>query len=304
LLAPLALIYGASSLLHRKFGFQTRISGQGLLPLMVVGGLRAGGSGKTALTLELARCFSPGLRLGVLAYWLHQDSRSRDGNKGLNRLAPDLAEVGPDADWRHCSDEAVLLARHGGARVFVTRNREKAWELLSRTGELDALLSDDGLMDPRLDRAFRLALRAPEENPGPLDLLPAGPYRLTAAMLGQADCVAEGPNPESCDPQGYWFQRRLELPQDLDPEKAWWAVCGLGNPQRFCRDLQDLGLRLAGRLSGPDHGLPAPRLLQRARKRRPEAGFLCTAKDAVKLEGADGFGPLCVVGEKISISPA
>jgi tetraacyldisaccharide-1-P 4'-kinase len=254
----------------------------------VIGSLRAGGAGKTAVTLELARQLGgSGLRVGVLAYRLQAS--------GEGRKSPVATEVFPDTDWRTCSDEAVLLARESGARVFVTRNRESAWEALGRAGGFDILLSDDGIMDARLEGAFRVLLKEAGDNPGWMSLLPAGPYHLTVSALARADVVMRADRE---------FKRRPLLPPEWEPEKAYWALCGLGNPAAFMRALRKAGVRVAGFSAGPDHGLPD---LARARREAARAGvdrFLCSEKDRIKLENhPDRPAGMLGVGEAVSLAP-
>lgn len=308
IIAPVALIHAALGVIHRNLWLRPTLSDRsGLLPLVVIGGLRAGGSGKTAVTLELARQLSaPGRRIGIVAYWLRKP-RKPQGN-GIRLLSKDLAEVTSDADWTCCSDEAVLLARESGVRVFVTRNREQAWDFLSRSGGFDALISDDGLMDPRLQGAFRIILKRPGETPGVFDLLPAGSYRLTAQILDKVDCIVEGPlsgmQTRAGQPPGFWFRRTLIFPGQFDRNTPRWAICGLGNPQAFRRDLVNAGVPPVGMTCGRDHGLPNLERARRDAARAKAEGFVCTAKDAIKLGGRfPNPDSLTVIHERIELDP-
>jgi len=206
-----------------------------------------------------------------------------------------LREVFPDSDWRETSDEAVLLARSLRAervRVFVTRDRARAYAALARTGAFDVLVSDDGLMDARLRdrprrgtsaarpstarRVLRVVLSHRGEHPGLWDLLPAGPWRLTAAALPDTDVVLR---------EGEDYTRTLlPPPRWPSPPPPFWVLTGLGNPRRFVRALDEAGIPVRGLTRGADHDLPD---LERARREARRAGtehFLCTAKDWIKLE--------------------
>lgn len=274
LLAPLALAYAAGSSLHRRIFLRPRLPVPAL-PLIVLGSLRAGGAGKTAVALELARRLAArGKRVGILAYRIR-------GKEDL--------EVAPTSDWRESSDEAVLLARRSGARVFATRDRAALWKRLDRTGEFDILIADDGLMDARLAGAFRVALIRPGERPGLPDLLPAGPYRLTAAALKKTDCVLS-------------FSREIVLPDDFDFSRTYWVLCGMANPAAFLRDLGRAGLKIAGWTAGPNHGLPEIGGRRRGMRPPPGSGFLFTAKDGVKLAGLLRPGATGVeIGERVAL---
>ena len=260
--------------------------------MIVVGSLRAGGAGKTAVVLELGKHLSArSLKVGILAYWV----RKQSGETWM--------EVSPESKWNLGSDEAILLARESHCRVFVTRNRELTWDYLSRSREFDLLISDDGLMDPRLDRAFRIALRKPDESPGIFDLIPAGPYRLTVKTLDAMDCVVEGPAWDE-RMHGLWFRRKLIFPQGFDPSQRWWALCGLGNPENFREDLIASGVNLIGISKGPDHGIPDLKRAIVQATRAKATGFLCTAKDGIKLrEHAAKLGSISVIQERIELAP-
>ncbi len=305
-LAPAALAYAAGSWLHRHLWLRPRVQPRDhLVPLVVVGSLRAGGAGKTPVALELARYLAAsGKRVGILAYRIAGEKRAT------------FEEVFPASDWRASSDEAVWLARESarfggrGGRVFVTRDRERAWDALSRTAEFDVLVSDDGWMDARLQGAFRIVLADRNERPGWGDLLPAGPYRRTAASLRDAEFVlyredaADAASHDMPEPEGNegWLHREVILPQGFDREEPHWVVCGIGNPRAFLDSLKRIGVRIAGSSPGPDHGLPD---LQRAKRLADSCGsdrFLCTEKDFVKLEKhPDAPSGLFRAGERISL---
>ena len=292
LLAPLSLAYGVAAAAHRALWLKPRFENRaGLPPLAVIGSLRAGGAGKTAVTIAAARALrSEGFRVGILVYAIRAGGGAE--KKGIGR---DIAhEIAPDSDWRASSDEAVLLARESGARVFATRDRERAWATLGRTGDFDLLLSDDGLMDSRLKGAHRFVVARAGENPGWTDLLPAGPYRLRASFLARAHGVLR---------EGADFTRTPAPPPEWRPERDYWVLAGLGDPAGFARALRGAGVRVAGLSAGPDHGLPN---LRRARAEAGRAGvdrFVCSAKDAVKLEGHPDRPPILMrIGERIELS--
>lgn len=309
LLGLLALVYGAASALHRRLWLRPPPGPPPALPLWIIGSLRAGGAGKTPVVLELAkRLAARGARVGILAYRIGKP-RARDDASG--RGSDDLFEVFPDSDWRDASDEAVLLARESGARVFVTRRRDRAWRALAASEAFDVLLSDDGLMDARLAGAARIVLARPGERPGLFDLLPAGPYRLTASTLAglrAPDQIGYGPLEGDETPEtlgaSWGFRREALLPAGLDLEKTYWALCGLGDPAGFRRALERAGVRLAGLSAGPDHGLPDLEAARRAAREAGAAGFLYSAKDAIKLEGRLSPGESAGrVGEKVTFVP-
>lgn len=300
LLAPAAVLYAAGSWLHRFVWLRLQVEfhheHKASLPVIVIGSLRAGGAGKTPVVREVARHLSAqGFRVGVLAYTVGVSKHSKSGREGQ-----DAREVFPDSDWRESSDEAVMLARDlaaSGVRIFATRDRAHARRVLAYTGEFDVLVSDDGLMDPRLTesaRTLRVVLVRQGEYPGWMDLLPAGPYRLTAVALQRIDCVLR---------EGEDFHRALVPPEYGSPDTPAWLLAGLGNPEHFRRALVNHGFRIVGGSYGPDHGVPN---LARAAKAARAAGairFLCTAKDWVKLEGDPHRPePIVRIAETVTLS--
>jgi tetraacyldisaccharide 4'-kinase len=300
-------------------GFAPRI------PLVVVGALRSGGSGKTSVTLALARSLADrGLRPALLAYRL---------GPGLNARDPRLIEISPGDGWRESSEEALLLKRGSGEsggpgmRVFATRNRARAWRLLQEErfqadGGFDILISDDGFQDPRLDGAYRILLTAPGERPGLFDLLPGGPFRETRSAMARAHLRIEGPGSgtgtDAADYPGYAtghaagvtsalpipsFSRTLIPPPDLDRRRPWIAFCALGDNRPFLSDLERAGIRPAAVVTGRNHAAPPLKKLQSALALRPEAGILCTRKDFLKLDEAGGGLPLYPADQSISLDP-
>lgn len=278
------------------------------IPLVVVGALRSGGSGKTSVTLQLARDLAArGMRPALLVYRL---------GVGHDK---DPIEVEADGDWRASSDEAVLLRRESGLRVFATRDRARAWRILHEErfrsgGAFDILVSDDGFQDPRLDGAFRLLLQSPGERPGLFDLLPGGPFRETWRAASRADLVLTGPLPAqvtlplpgasaAAPPSGPAFRRRLILPAGFSAGRPWIVFSALGDNAPFLRDLERLGVRPAAVIAGRNHAAPPLKKLQAAVARHPGAGILCTRKDRLKFTADGTHPPLFTVEQELSLDP-
>jgi tetraacyldisaccharide 4'-kinase len=320
-LAPLALAYAAASRLHRAWmrlgidpGFRPAI------PLVVIGSLKAGGSGKTTLTSALARALAAkGLKVAILAYRIGR-AEAREGGGGNLRDTPrgnDFLEVFPDGDWRDSSDEAVILRRETCARVFVTRDRARAWKGLhhARYGRIDIILSDDGFQDPRLAGAVTLLAHAPGARPGLFDLLPAGPYRETWGARRRADLILEGPCPEpSADGASdlpavsggvgtHRFRRRFQFPA-ADRTGEWIALAAHGDPGPFLDDLRREGIRPIALVRGVNHRSLPLAALESLLRRHPGARVACTRKEAVKLEGSS-IPPesLVVAGQAVEFEP-
>ena len=244
--------------------------------VIVVGNIVAGGTGKTPLVLWLAsrlrRC---GWKPGIL-------SRGYRGSAA----APMEVAAGSPADV--VGDEPLLLARHGGCRVWIGRDRVSAASgLLAAHPECDVLILDDGLQHYRLARDIEIAVED-ERGAGNGLLLPAGPLREPASrrvdawVANTAPCGAHQP----CfrmDLRGDTF-RRVAAPRSSAPAAAFagkklHAVAGIGNPQRFFDHLARLGLATVNHAFPDHHAYMASDL---------DFGdceaLLMTEKDAVKCE--------------------
>lgn len=242
-------------------------------PLVVIGALRSGGSGKTSVTAALALALKArGVKVCILAWRI---------GKGLGRAA--AQPVPPGSDWRIHSDEALLLARETGCPVFSTRDRAAAWRELSN-GPFDLILSDDGFQDRRLAGAYNILLAAPGESPRFGDLLPAGPFRETAAARARAQLILEGPWPEGSAPDGALrFRRRFALPE-LPRGRPILALATLGDPEPFLADLKRAGVRPAALVRGRNHREPPYAALRAAFAAYPGALLVCTPKEAVRMD--------------------
>ena len=240
------------------------------VPVIVVGNLVAGGSGKTPLVIALVqRLLREGRRPGVLSRGYGRRGR------GLR-----LADVG--ADPREVGDEPALIAQACRVPVAVSADRIEAAAALLARG-CDVLVSDDGLQHARLPRDIEIEVVDAERGYGNGRLLPAGPLREPAGRavdLRVVNGVGEGI-------EGYPMRLELGEPVALvDGATVSWdalrgrdclAVAGIGNPARFFAALGALGLRIEAR-AFPDHHAYSPDELAFAAGRT----LLMTDKDAIK----------------------
>jgi len=178
LLSPLSWVFGAlvavrASLYRRgwirRFTLPT--------PVIVVGNITVGGTGKTPFVLALARALSArGFRPGVIS-------------RGYGGEARGVVCVDANSDVRDVGDEAALIAR-AGVPMAVGRDRVAAGRaLLAAHPEIDVLVSDDGLQHDRLARTLEIALLDGERQLGNGLLLPAGPLREPPQRLARVSAV-------------------------------------------------------------------------------------------------------------------
>jgi tetraacyldisaccharide 4'-kinase len=242
-------------------------------PVIVVGNITVGGTGKTPVVEWLVRALAAqGYRPGVVSR----------GYGGRPQRVP--ARVTADSDPADCGDEAILIARRTGALVRVSPDRVAAAQAVVRDGA-NVVVADDGLQHYRLARQLEIAVLDGHRGLGNRRLLPAGPLREPPARLDEADVVLVngGGDPD----RGLGFRLRAgqainlqsgaRMPVTELRGRTVWVVAGIGNPARFVEQLAADGI-LAESVAVPDHGRVDLHALI-ARARRP---ILMTEKDAVK----------------------
>ncbi len=280
MLAPLQLPYALA------LGAKNIAYGYGLLrarslrwPVLSVGNLSAGGSGKTPVVLALAQLLQKGgFQVDVLS-------------RGYGRRSPVAVErVDPAGDAGRFGDEPMLLARAGRVPVYVGASRWKAGRLAEMDGgrEPGVHLLDDGFQHRKLARSVDLVVIHPADLRD--RLLPAGRLREPVAALARADVLLlrEGDAAGEALLASFgihkpvWHVRRtLAVPPVSGPAVAF---CGIARPGEFFADLRAAGVVLAGTLAFPDHHRLRPRDMLRIRRRASGASaLLLTEKDFVRL---------------------
>jgi tetraacyldisaccharide 4'-kinase len=276
LLIPLSLIFGLLSAI-RRFLYRNHVlkSEKLPVPVIVVGNITVGGSGKTPLTLWLAQQLgSEGWHPGIV-------SRGYRGKASFPRV------VSPSDSADSVGDEPLLMAQRNLCPVWVGGNRAAAAHaLLQAHPECDVILSDDGLQHYRLRRDFEIAVVDGIRRFGNRLLLPAGPLREPPSRLEEVDAIVinngETRNGEyRMQLEGSVFHNLLNpetivRPSDLHGLRLY-AIAGIGHPQRFFEHLASLGLDIQAH-PFPDHHCFTPADLAFT----DADAILMTEKDAVK----------------------
>ncbi len=293
--APLSGLFATTVAMRRRSAV-ARPADALPVPVVVVGNLTVGGSGKTPLVIALVEALRrEGFRPGVV-------SRGYGGR--ATRLSTFVAGVDPAADGAadELGDEAVLIARRTGAPVFVGRRRvDAARALLAAHPDVDVLLSDDGLQHYALVRNFEIAV-FDERGAGNGKLLPAGPLREPLSRLAAVDAVVlNGADASLPRLPGHVTLSRPPYRMQLvagdayrvtDPSmtraletfrgRRLTAAAGIGHPQRFFGMLRGAGLSFH-RMPLDDHH----RYRTNPFERRNSEAILMTEKDAVKCARFD-----------------
>ena len=282
-LIPLSWLYGwISQRRANVYRSGDKLPGRTSLPVIVVGNITAGGTGKTPLVIWLVeelrrRGFSP----GVVSRG-YKGSLSRKG--GLIPL---------HANPLHYGDEGVLLKNRLNCPVAIGVDRMKAITQL-QVVNCDIVISDDGLQHHAMGRDVEIVVIDGARGIGNGHLLPAGPLREPLSRLAEVDLVisngrASGlvSNEIVMHSKVRYFRsladgRRLSAAEFLQKNKAVHAVCGIGNPSRFFSTLSGLGFLIEPEAYS-DHHLFTGEEIQFS----DVMTVVCTEKDATKLVQLD-----------------
>ncbi|MDM0073032.1 tetraacyldisaccharide 4'-kinase [Variovorax sp. J2P1-59] len=274
LLWPLSLLFGALA------GIRRTLYRIGLLrtervpvPVVVVGNVIAGGSGKTPVVMAIVRHLQArGIKVGVVS-------------RGYGRATDDCREVLDDSDPREVGDEPALIRHSTQAPVFVARKRiEAARALLARYPDIQVIVSDDGLQHLALARDIEICV-FDDRGVGNGWLLPAGMLR--EHWPRHCDLVIHTGTQPAFD--GFTVRKTLadyalrrdgaRVPLETLIDQELVAVAAIAKPEAFFRMLQERSLVPTRCIALPDHhdfedwSLPA----------ESSRTLLCTEKDALKL---------------------
>lgn len=249
------------------------------IPVICVGNLTAGGTGKTPVVSALLG------RIGGAVALSRGYGGSANGPVAVDPLRHTAAEVG---------DEPLLLAGFGP--VHVARDRAAGARAAEAAGAR-AIVMDDGHQNPDVAKSLSLVVIDAEAGFGNGRVIPAGPLREpVAAGLARADlCILIGPAAPKARLLAQW-PRISELPvlsgtlQPLPTGMPWaglkcLAFAGIGRPEKFFATLETQGATIVARRSFPDHASYGPAILSRleAEARKLGAQLVTTEKDAVRL---------------------
>lgn len=284
MLYPLSLLFrllsGSRRILYR-IGLlrSTRLP----VPVIIVGNITVGGSGKTPLTLWLVQhLIKAGHRPGII-------SRGYGGSN----IEPRAVQSGDNPD--ETGDEPLMMAQRGLCPVWIGRDRVAAAQgLLAAHPDCTVIISDDGLQHYRLQRDVEIVVVDGVRELGNQWLLPAGPLREPRSRLKSVDAIVvngrsnalsaqstPAPNEYAMQLKGNVFTNLCDpaltkLPTDFQGKRVK-AIAGIGHPQRFFNHLHSMGLHPLVQ-SFPDHHRFSPQDLEW----HEADAILMTEKDAVK----------------------
>ncbi len=275
-LSPLSALYCSIAQLKRwSYQAGLRKSSYFPVPVIVVGNITVGGTGKTPLVIKLAVLLAAnGFKPGIVSR----------GYGGIPSTSPRL--VTAYSDPVEVGDEALLMARRSGCPLVTAAKRVLAIKTLLENYPCDVILSDDGLQHYAMGRDIEIAVVDGARRFGNALCLPAGPLREPLSRMKQVDFVVTQGDPQP----GEWPMQllpgviyNLKNPQQtLAPSSIAvpvHAVAGIGNPQRFFTQLEQLGFTVIPH-AFPDHYLFKPQDIDFDK----HSMIIMTEKDAVKCE--------------------
>ncbi len=286
---PISSVYLALARLRRtayRRGWRTTVEAP--VPVIVVGNVSVGGTGKTPFVIWLAdQLKQRGRKVGIVTR----------GYRGKGTEWP--RAVAADSDPREVGDEPVLLARRTGCPVVAGPDRVACVEALLAGTRIDVVLSDDGLQHYRLGRSFEIAVVDGARGMGNGLCIPAGPLREPVSRLQEVDAIVVNGGEwghagvfraEAVVTKVYHLKDGAVRTLDSFRAEPVHAVAGIGNPQRFFELLRDADLEVE------PHPLDDHAEIGLAQLRFDEPGaVLITEKDAVKCEHLKPDGVWCVV---------
>jgi tetraacyldisaccharide 4'-kinase len=272
---PLTGLYGAATALRNTLFDRGVLPSRRLeQPVVSVGNLSAGGSGKTPFVIALGETLKArGIRFDVLS-------------RGYGRKTRGVLVVETDGNAADFGDEPLLIARRLGVPVIVGESRYEAGLVAERKFQPQLHILDDGFQHRSLVRDFDIVLM----TAGDFDdrLLPSGRLREPLSSLARADAVvlpagsaAEYP---ALRQKTIWrIERELVLP---NPLVAPIVFCGIARPRQFFAQLRAAGIAPAAEVEFRDHHPYDRSDIERLRAMRGKlgaGGFLTTEKDAMNL---------------------
>jgi tetraacyldisaccharide 4'-kinase len=280
LLRPLELVFRIVAAARRRcyrHGFCSTYRAD--KPVVVVGNITVGGTGKTPIVIALVEALQgAGLRPGVVS-------------RGYGATPGDFPRrVSAASSAGDCGDEPLLIFRRTGCPCVISPDRPAAVRELLAQADVDIVISDDGLQHYALERDMEIVVMDRDAGLGNGFCLPAGPLREPRSRLAEVDQVLYRGSEDPADGVSYRIEGLVKLVngerRGLDPADfpdGVVALAGIGRPQQFFNTLQDLGLQLETRVFPDHHAYRAADFADL--QSRP---LIMTEKDAVKCQALVG----------------
>ncbi len=286
LLYPLHFILALLVTLRKTF-YQLRSDpdGKSTIPVIIVGNISVGGTGKSPLVIHLARGLSQaGFNVGIL-------SRGYGGSSAIYPL-----EVTLDSSPLQVGDEPLMIKMQTPARVVVDPKRKRGAALLKKRYACNVIICDDGLQHYALQRHIEIAVVDAARQFGNGLLIPFGPLREPVSRLTTVDAlVFNGSNSQQSKMHDNQFvmtlgnsyfvalsdtNKKVAIADFLQlceqQHKPIHCVAGIGNPQRFFEQIDKLGLKTINHPFADHHQYQVDDF------KKMDGTIIMTEKDAIK----------------------
>lgn len=237
LLRPLSCLYGFGFQLNKQL-YRSGLKKvyQAPVPVLVIGNITVGGSGKTPLLIQLVKHLQQHqVRVGVIS-------------RGYGGQGPFPTLVLPDSSAEIVGDEPCLIVQNTHVPMAVGSNRQQVIELLLQHYQLDLIVSDDGLQHWALARQLEWIVLDNNRGLGNQQLLPEGYLREPVSRLQNATVIEHSARPTSKThmhlqvSQPYLLNSNADQTQLFDLTQKYHAVVGIGYPKRFYDSLKSVGI--------------------------------------------------------------
>lgn len=282
LFRPVSVLFTCLVKRRRQRWLQSKAVWHAPVPVIVVGNISVGGTGKTPVVLALIEWLrSEGYQPGVVS-------------RGYGAKPPSYPWlVKPEQDASLTGDEPLLIAQRAQVKVVIDPDRPAAARALLAGGQCNVIISDDGLQHYPLGRDIEIAVIDGQRGLGNRRCLPEGPLREPPERLNRVDLVLQNGGDMLHHPAANIFQLQATRITRLDgsdaqPLAQWLArlktprvhaVCGIGHPERFFSTLAAVGLDCVPHAFADHHAFSEAELL--ALDGLP---LVMTEKDAVKCK--------------------
>jgi len=279
LLAPLSGLYRAVITLRRALYKRGLLKSSTLsVPVIIVGNITVGGTGKTPTVIWLAKQLKQaGYKPGII-------SRGYGGKKTEQPIMVTEASIASDV-----GDEPIIIYRQSSCPMVVGSNRVAAGQMLLAHYDCDVIISDDGLQHYALNRDIEIVVIDGKREFGNQYCLPAGPLREPLSRLSSVDFIIHNgsPTPDAVQHNMTLMQHaaiNLAEPERSKPLIEFehtdiHAVAGIGNPQRFFDQLTAQNITVTAHSFADHHPFQANDL-----DFGDDKQILMTEKDAVKCQ--------------------
>lgn len=291
---PLTGIYGAASALRNALFDRGVLTVRRLeRPVVSVGNLSVGGSGKTPFVIALGELFKArGISFDVLS-------------RGYRRKTRGVLVVEPDGSAADIGDEPLLIARRLGVPVIVGESRYEAGRVAEKQFESQLHILDDGFQHRGLARDFDIVLVTERDFDD--RLLPSGRLREPLSSLERADAIVlpkELAIERAALHGKFLWRMQREIVIRAAPE-APVVFCGIARPEQFFAHVRGTGISPAAEVEFRDHQTYARDDIERllaTRARVGAGGFVTTEKDAVNLGPLQGeLRPLAIAALSVTL---